>query len=67
MNNPIVRNFGHFDKAIDLACLEGLEGMRVDSGLVSEVLVVSPVGHRVIVLVSGLQKRWLLPADRNCT
>ena len=29
MNKPIVRNFGHFDSAIDLACLE--KGMLVDT------------------------------------
>ena len=30
-NNPIVGNIGHFDDEIDLAGLEGLEGMNVDN------------------------------------
>ena len=31
MNKPIVRDFGHFDSAIDLACLENSGAMKVDT------------------------------------
>ena len=31
VHKATVRDFGHFDSAIDLACLEGLEGMKVDN------------------------------------
>ena len=30
MNKVIVRDVGHFDNAIDLACLDCLEGIKVD-------------------------------------
>ena len=30
MNNPIFRNIGHFDNAMDLASFEDLEGMNID-------------------------------------
>ena len=45
MENAIGQNIGHFEKAIDLACLEGLEGRKVDNGtylkIVSSSLLVN--------------------------
>ena len=41
MNKAIVRDFGHLDGAIDLACLEGLECLEIDD-LKPQKIVSSP-------------------------
>ena len=43
INKAIVRDFGHFDSAIDLACLEGLEGMNVDCTKPQSIFSSSPL------------------------
>jgi len=52
-NNAIVGNIGHFDNEIDMAGLEGLEGMKVDNIKPQVDRFVFPDGHGVIVLASG--------------
>merc|ERR1712064_48411 len=52
-NNAIVGNIGHFDNEIDMAGLEGLEGMKVDNVKPQVDRFVFPDGHGVIVLASG--------------
>ena len=54
MSNAIVRNIGHFDNAMDLASMEGLEGMKGDN-----------VKPQRIVSSSSLATVWLcrLQAD----
>ena len=46
-NNAFVGNTGHVD---NLAGSEGLEGMKVDNIKPQKIVVVSPVGHSVIML-----------------
>merc|ERR1711904_99064 len=52
-NNAIVGNIGHFDNEIDMAGLEGLEGMKVDNIKPQVDRFVFPDGHGVIVLAPG--------------
>merc|ERR1719284_2393007 len=52
-NNAIVGNIGHFDNEIDMAGLEGLEGMEVDNIKPQVDRFVFPDGHGVILLASG--------------
>merc|ERR1712011_52135 len=52
-NNAIVGNIGHFDNEIDMAGLEGLEGMKVDNIKPQVDRFVFPDGHGVIVLAAG--------------
>merc|ERR1719351_284795 len=52
-NNAIVGNIGHFDNEIDMAGLEGMEGVKVDNIKPQVDRFVFPDGHGVIVLASG--------------
>jgi len=52
-NNAIVGNIGHFDNEIDMAGLEGFEGMKVENIKPQVDRFVFPDGHGVIVLASG--------------
>merc|ERR1712100_783177 len=52
-NNAIVGNIGHFDNEIDMAGLEGFEGIRVENIKPQVDHFVFPDGHGVIVLASG--------------
>merc|ERR1712093_773746 len=52
-NNAIVGNIGHFDNEIDMAGLEGLEGMKVENIKPQVDRFVFPDGHGVIILASG--------------
>jgi adenosylhomocysteinase len=52
-NNAIVGNIGHFDNEIDMAGLEGMEGIRVENIKPQVDRFVFPDGHGVIVLASG--------------
>jgi len=52
-NNAIVGNIGHFDNEIDMAGLEGLEGMKVENIKPQVDRFEFPDGHGVIVLASG--------------
>merc|ERR1711953_474214 len=52
-NNAIVGNIGHFDNEIDMAGLEGFEGIRVENIKPQVDRFVFPDGHGVIVLASG--------------
>jgi adenosylhomocysteinase len=52
-NNAIVGNIGHFDNEIDMAGLEGLDGMKVENIKPQVDRFVFPDGHGVIVLASG--------------
>merc|ERR1712070_811586 len=52
-NNAIVGNIGHFDNEIDMAGLEGMEGIRVENIKPQVDRFVFPGGHGVIVLASG--------------
>merc|ERR1712083_52805 len=52
-NNAIVGNIGHFDNEIDMAGLEGLQGMKVENIKPQVDRFQFPDGHGVIVLASG--------------
>merc|ERR1711964_206790 len=52
-NNAIVGNIGHFDNEIDMAGLEGFEGMKVENIKPQVDRFVFPDGHGVIILASG--------------
>jgi adenosylhomocysteinase len=52
-NNAIIGNIGHFDNEIDMAGLEGLEGIKVENIKPQVDRFVFPDGHGVIVLASG--------------
>jgi len=52
-NNAIVGNIGHFDNEIDMAGLEGFQGIKVENIKPQVDRFVFPDGHGVIVLASG--------------
>jgi adenosylhomocysteinase len=52
-NNAIVGNIGHFDNEIDMAGLEGTEGMKVENIKAQVDRFVFPNGNGIIVLASG--------------
>merc|ERR1712072_1402123 len=52
-NNAIVGNIGHFDNEIDMAGIEGLEGIKVENIKPQVDRFVFPDGHVVIILASG--------------
>merc|ERR1712150_438928 len=52
-NNAIVGNIGHFDNEIDMAGLEGYEGVKVENIKPQVDRFEFPDGHGVIVLASG--------------
>jgi adenosylhomocysteinase len=52
-NNAIVGNIGHFDNEIDMAGLEGLEGIKCENIKPQVDRYVFPDGHGVIVLAAG--------------
>merc|ERR1712139_416678 len=52
-NNAIVGNIGHFDNEIDMAGLEGFEGINVENIKPQVDRFVFPDGHGVIILASG--------------
>merc|ERR1712193_452866 len=52
-NNAIVGNIGHFDNEIDMAGLEGREGIKVENIKPQVDRFVFPDGHGVIILASG--------------
>merc|ERR1711924_445320 len=53
MGNAIVGNIGHFDNEIDMAGLEGFEGIKVENIKPQVDRFVFPDGHGVIILASG--------------
>jgi adenosylhomocysteinase len=52
-NNAIVGNIGHFDNEIDMAGLEGMEGIKVENIKPQVDRFAFPDGHGVIILASG--------------
>merc|ERR1719182_1088513 len=52
-NNAIVGNIGHFDNEIDMAGLEGMEGVKCENIKPQVDRFIFPDGHGVIVLASG--------------
>merc|ERR1711937_1088902 len=52
-NNAIVGNIGHFDNEIDMAGLEGMEGIKVENIKPQVDRFVFPDGHGIIMLASG--------------
>merc|ERR1712151_961049 len=52
-NNAIVGNIGHFDNEIDMAGLEGAEGIKIENIKPQADRFVFPSGNGVIVLASG--------------
>jgi len=52
-NNAIVGNIGHFDNEIDMAGLEGMDGIKVENIKPQVDRFVFPDGHGIIVLASG--------------
>merc|ERR1719484_413500 len=52
-NNAIVGNIGHFDNEIDMAGLEGAEGMKIENIKPQVDRFVFPSGNGVIVLAAG--------------
>ena len=49
-NSTFVGNTGHFDNKIDFAHTEAFEGTEVDHIKHQKIVLVSPVGHSVIVM-----------------
>merc|ERR1719327_2255852 len=52
-NNAIVGNIGHFDNEIDMAGLEGMQGIQVENIKPQVDRFLFPDGHGIIVLASG--------------
>merc|ERR1719487_2333186 len=52
-NNAIVGNIGHFDNEIDMAGLEGIQGIKVENIKAQVDRYIFPDGHGIIVLASG--------------
>merc|ERR1712227_527138 len=52
-NNAIVGNIGHFDNEIDMAGLEGFEGIKCENIKPQVDRFVFPDGHGVILLAAG--------------
>merc|ERR1712139_414037 len=52
-NNAIVGNIGHFDNEIDMAGLEGSEGVKIENIKPQVDKFVFPNGNGIIVLASG--------------
>jgi len=52
-NNAIVGNIGHFDNEIDMAGIEGMEGIVVENIKPQVDRFLFPDGHGVIILASG--------------
>merc|ERR1712048_1501560 len=52
-NNAIVGNIGHFDNEIEMAELEGLEGMGIENIKPQVDRYVFPDGHGIIGLAAG--------------
>merc|ERR1712118_410397 len=52
-NNAIVGNIGHFDNEIDMAGLEGSEGIKIENIKPQVDKFVFPNGNGIIVLASG--------------
>merc|ERR1712166_1539865 len=52
-NNAIVGNIGHFDNEIDMAGIEGFEGIVVENIKPQVDRFLFPDGHGVIILASG--------------
>merc|ERR1712093_525097 len=52
-NNAIVGNIGHFDNEIDMAGLEGFEGIKCENIKPQVDRFEFPDGHGVIVLAAG--------------
>jgi adenosylhomocysteinase len=52
-NNAIVGNIGHFDNEIDMAGLEGLQGIKCENIKPQVDRYVFPDGHGIIVLAAG--------------
>jgi len=52
-NNAIVGNIGHFDNEIDMAGLEGFEGIKCENIKPQVDRYVFPDGHGIIVLAAG--------------
>merc|ERR1719242_327697 len=52
-NNAIVGNIGHFDNEIDMAGLEGVEGIKCENIKPQVDRYAFPDGHGVIVLAAG--------------
>jgi len=52
-NNAIVGNIGHFDNEIDMAGLEGLDGIKCENIKPQVDRYVFPDGHGIIVLAAG--------------
>merc|ERR1712037_402820 len=52
-NNAIVGNIGHFDNEIDMAGLEGVQGIKQENIKPQVDRYVFPDGHGIIVLASG--------------
>merc|ERR1711896_109712 len=52
-NNAIVGNIGHFDNEIDMAGLEGFEGIKCENIKPQVDRYVFPDGHGVIILAAG--------------
>merc|ERR1712088_139678 len=52
-NNAIVGNIGHFDNEIDMAGLEGMEGVKMETIKPQVDRFIFPDGHGVIVLAAG--------------
>ena len=59
MNRALFRNIGHYDNAIDLAGLEGLEGMKADN--IKPPLSRTSIGPPLLRQMSFIhrQRLWL--------
>merc|ERR1712093_891047 len=52
-NNAIVGNIGHFDNEIDMAGLEGMQGVKCENIKPQVDRFVFPDGHGIIMLAAG--------------
>ena len=48
--NTFVGNTGHFDNEVDVAGSDGFEGTELDHIKPKKIVLVSPVGHSVIMM-----------------
>merc|ERR1712125_291841 len=62
-NNAIVGNIGHFDNEIDMAGLEGLEGIRVENIKPQVDRFVFPDGHPSFVMSCSFTNQALAQLD----
>ena len=64
--NTFVGNTGHFDNEVDMAGSEGFEGTEVDHIKPKKIVLVSPVGHSVIMMRRLKSTFHRFPKKKKC-